>query len=1227
MGHQRTLWSDGRALFAAVTAKFEPVLDEGAWHRADEPHVSKPDGPLRAPQERRQTDLEDAHPLRQRGRQHPPAGRMGAAPTVENRGTVRETARSRASGSGGLLPVRRYARTRCLLVVTLVAGVLTAIASSELHAAPQSVRWVALGDSYSAGVGLGPVGPEKCDRDAGAYARLAKDALASAGQLAIADFRHIACKGAVTGDYWNNQHNASPYQNDGTSRQRDAVTKNTNLVTLTLGGNDISFAEKIAGCVIGNCGPDVYELSGGNGRDNPLDWDGLYNRLLGVYLDVRQQMSPSGHLFVLSYPIPFSLGHTGLGCNLMSAAEKLAANALSTRLGDTIFHAVNEANRRKGNVHFVDWRTGTRLEDGYEVPSGYAGAGRRFPTYSPPDGLCNQWGNTPQLNGLVPALLIENRRGFSDNSFHPTPYGYRYAGGQLRTRIASAFPSVGDPGPPTRGGLEQYAGHIVQWDGDQKAQKTAWYVTPDLKRLWIPDTDTYHCLKRQGAPGPDRLPARVLDQLPDQNERWAPCGDSLYDRRSLRRDMSLSSGNGRFSLRLQRDGNLVLYAEPCRRALWATNKFNTDYVWMQRDGNVVAYTANNQAVWSTNTRGSGANRFVVQDDGNLVLYAAGTARWASNTVQPGSNGCRPGSSQPNPPPPPSGRAVTLARGPSAPAGYWYAVTLRSFGPFSTVAVSCHDSKDPGGFRTFSLRVDGSGSGSSDRGCYSGDGPDHWVRANGIESNHVQWGPGSSSPAPPPPAPGPGATYTQQSGSRGSPTFRNPVNASGPGERIPPMTYVQVSCKVKPATTIASAYPDGYWYRIASTPWNDEYYAVANTFWNGDIPGQRPYTHNTDFSVPDCGAPPTTTPPTTTPPTTAPPPTTPPTTRPTTTTPPVGEATWSRTGSMSAGRQLHTATLLQSGKVLAAGYAGNTAELYDPATGTWSETGSMVAGRYLQTATLLADGKVLVTGGVASDFMTYLASAELYDPATAVWSTTGSMITARRDHTATLLPDGKVLVTGGLARGTSTLTSAELYDPATGMWSAAGNMTTDRSSHTATLVPNGKVLIAGGVGAGDDGSLSTAELYDPATGTWSTTGGMVAPRGGHTATLLPNGRVLVAGRSGDNGPSAELYDPSTGTWSTTGAMLVPRGGHHSFRGGHTATLLHSGKVLVAGGVGGPDEFLSGAELYDPVTGAWSNTSSMGSPRTLHAATLLSNGSVLVSGGGTSSLGMSDAEVYR
>ena len=97
--------------------------------------------------------------------------------------------------------------------------------------------------------------------------------------------------------------------------------------------------------------------------------------------------------------------------------------------------------------------------------------------------------------------------------------------------------------------------------------------------------------------------------------------------------------------------------------------------------------------------------------------------------------------------PPPQAAITLSQGPAAPAGFWYSISLDNFAGGATISVTCRDSVDPGGFKTFSLTTNGAGHTATQAWCYSGDGPDHWVTANGVESNHVQWGPGSGGGTP------------------------------------------------------------------------------------------------------------------------------------------------------------------------------------------------------------------------------------------------------------------------------------------------------------------------------------------------------------------------------------------------------------------------------------------------------------------------------------------------
>ena len=331
------------------------------------------------------------------------------------------------------------------------------------------------------------------------------------------------------------------------------------------------------------------------------------------------------------------------------------------------------------------------------------------------------------------------------------------------------------------------------------------------------------------------------------------------------------------------------------------------------------------------------------------------------------------------------------------------------------------------------------------------------------------------------------------------------------------------------------------------------------------------------------------------------------------------------------------------------WGGNNAGASGTGTSRFAPTGVMTQPRAGHSATLLPNGKVLIFDGGQldiDDLLVSIVSVELFDPSQGKFTSTGAPCAAREFHTATLLTTGKVLIAGGNEfNGYPTwlpqTASAELYDPATSAFVSTGSMAFGRTLHTATLLADGRVLIAGGatnVGSGATTAtkaLPTTELYDPATGTFSMGGSMAHARRGHTATLLPSGKVLIAGGEDDQGAldTAELYDPTTKSFSGTGNMGAARTGH-------TATLLANGKVLIAGGATSSSFFpgvislnparQASAELYDPFTGTFVSTGNMTCARIAHTATLLADGTVLMTGGlidyGGGYQSLDSAEIY-
>ncbi|HVS04628.1 MAG TPA: kelch repeat-containing protein [Candidatus Dormibacteraeota bacterium] len=290
---------------------------------------------------------------------------------------------------------------------------------------------------------------------------------------------------------------------------------------------------------------------------------------------------------------------------------------------------------------------------------------------------------------------------------------------------------------------------------------------------------------------------------------------------------------------------------------------------------------------------------------------------------------------------------------------------------------------------------------------------------------------------------------------------------------------------------------------------------------------------------------------------------------------------------------------------------------------WGAPVDTASSRDGATLVALADGAALATGGYFANGKPS-AGTDRYDPVTNTWTAVARMPAPGAQQTATTLRDGSVLFTGGY-EGPNSLTgggtdSAILYLPS-GKWVSAGHMSVPREGHTALLLADGRVLVLGGYGGSAltigeaPPPLATAEIFDPTTRSWKQPFSLPEPIEQFTATLLESGKVLLAGGYVANRGSVVdswLYDPGTGTWSKAHPLLESRSSA-------IATRLANGKVLVIGGVRLPANAtpgifssLTSGELYDPVSDSWSRLSTAPPIATNGAASavLLNDGRVLL-----------------
>jgi lysophospholipase L1-like esterase len=193
--------------------------------------------------------------------------------------------------------VRLYAT---VLAVVVVGAVFTAAGPADTT----TWNYVAMGDSYSSGVGTGSYTLDSaCKRSTYAYPYL------FAQKHTMGSFAFVACSGAKTSDL--------------ISKQLPSLTPTTNLVTMTIGGNDIGFASLIQQCTLSDCTATLLKTTANLSST-------LGPALDTTFSDVRQA-APAATVIVLGYPHVFSTSSC-FGTLGISSAEEKDANALSDAL-------------------------------------------------------------------------------------------------------------------------------------------------------------------------------------------------------------------------------------------------------------------------------------------------------------------------------------------------------------------------------------------------------------------------------------------------------------------------------------------------------------------------------------------------------------------------------------------------------------------------------------------------------------------------------------------------------------------------------------------------------------------------------------------------------------------------------------------------------------------------------------------------------------------------------
>ena len=204
------------------------------------------------------------------------------------------------------------------------------------------------------------------------------------------------------------------------------------------------------------------------------------------------------------------------------------------------------------------------------------------------------------------------------------------------------------------------------------------------------------------------------------------------------------------------------------------------------------------------------------------------------------------------------------------------------------------------------------------------------------------------------------------------------------------------------------------------------------------------------------------------------------------------------------------------------------------------------------------------------------------------------------NSATLMPDGRIFYCHDTEEPV-------VFDPRTGAKTFPPASPSQQGCHISTVLHDGKLIFIGGQDSDDfRDAVRTVKTYNPANSGWANLALMYEERWYPGMARLGDGRLLVMGGgqrpNAQRTPTCEIFDPASGLWARTGSMGTPS--EYS-----PAVLLFTGEVLHS---------WYPPELFDVAAGQWRPTGLFVQPDRFypghsdHSMVLLADGRPMICG---------------